>query len=380
MKIRWVVLVMSVLILIMPTIEICATEFDFTAESIILMEAETGTVLYEKNADTPLPPASVTKIMTLLLIMEALDQGRFELTDKVNISENAANMGGSQVYLEAGEQMCVDELIKCVVVASANDAAAALAEFCCGSEEAFVEQMNLRAKELGMINTHFENTNGLDDTTTAHLMSARDIAIMSRELLKHKKIFDYTNIWMDTIRDGSFGLTNTNRLIRFYKGANGLKTGSTSKAGFCISATAKRDDMQLIAVIMASPTRDDRNSTAVKLLDYGFSQYAFYQDTGKELDNTTISVKKGLVDTVTIAVADPIKKLINKTDKGKIEKTITLYDNLQAPVEKGQKVGQILYTLNGENIGSVDILAQNSVEKIKFTELFKIALKNLAII
>ena len=231
-------------------LSITAEEFKFEAKSVILMEAETGEILYEMNADQPLPPASVTKIMTILLVMEAIDNGKIMLTDNVNISNTAANMGGSQVYLKVGEQMTVDELLKCVVVASANDAAAALAEYCSGSIEAFVIKMNEKAKELGMVNTHFENTNGLDDTTENHVTSARDIAIMSKELLKHEKIFDYTTIWRDTIRNGAFELTNTNRLIRYYKGSTGLKTGSTSKAGFCISATAERNGLHLIAVIM----------------------------------------------------------------------------------------------------------------------------------
>ena len=235
----------------------CNAAPEFTSalecQSAILMEASTGMVLYEKNADEALPPASVTKIMTLLLVMEAVDSGKIKLTDMVSVSENAASMGGSQVYLKVGEEMSVEEMIKCVVIASANDCAVALAEFLCGSEEAFVTQMNTRAKELGMENTNFENTNGLDDTVTNHKISARDIAIMSRELLSHELILKYSSTWMDTIRDGTFGLTNTNRLVRFYSGANGLKTGSTSRAKFCISATAKRDGMQLIAVIMAAP-------------------------------------------------------------------------------------------------------------------------------
>ena len=239
---------------------------EFTApldcKSAVLMEASTGRVLYEKNADAALPPASVTKVMTLLLVMEAVDAGKIKLDDMVPVSEHAALMGGSQVYLKVGEEMTVEEMIKCVVIASANDCAVALAEFVAGSEEAFVTQMNARAEALGMENTHFENTNGLDDTVANDVISARDIAIMSRELIQHELILKYSSIWMDTIRNGAFGLTNTNRLVRFYSGANGLKTGSTAKAKFCISATAKRDGMQLIAVIMAAPTRDVRNHAA----------------------------------------------------------------------------------------------------------------------
>ncbi len=266
------------------------------AKSLILVEGSTGKVLYELNADESLPPASVTKIMTLLLVFEAIEEGKLRFEDPITVSEQAAKMGGSQVYLEQGEQMTVDELLKCVVIASANDAAAALAEAVSGSLESFVSDMNRRAAELGMSHSHFENTNGLDDTTTTHLTSARDIAIMSKELLKHEKIFDYTTIWMDTVRNGAFGLTNTNRLIRFYNGANGLKTGSTSKAGFCISATAKRDGMQLIAVVMGSPTRDERNATAAKLLDYGFARYEVYNTPS--LTQETLPVLGGKKDSV----------------------------------------------------------------------------------
>ena len=246
-------------------------QFESDAKSLILIEASTGKVLYENNADEALPPASVTKIMTLLLVMEAIEQGKLKLTDMVTVSEAAANMGGSQVYLEVGEQLSVEEMIKCVVIASANDAAYALAEAIAGTEESFVSRMNERARELQMRNANFENTNGLDDTTENHVMSARDIAIMSAELMKYPVILKYTTIWQDSIRNGAFVLTNTNRLIRFYPGANGLKTGSTSKAGFCISAAAKREGMQLIAVVMGVSTRDSRNETAKQLLSWGFA-------------------------------------------------------------------------------------------------------------
>lgn len=358
---------------------IFADEFQSSSESMILMEAETGTVLYEKNADKPLPPASVTKIMTILLVMEAIDAQKITLGDKVTVSEHAANMGGSQVYLEPGEQMTVDELLKCVVVASANDAATALAEYCAGSEAAFVDAMNKRANELEMKNTHFENTNGLDDTTTSHLTTARDIAIMSKELLKHEKIFDYTTIWMDTIRNGAFGLSNTNRLIRFYKGANGLKTGSTSKAGFCISATAKRDGLQLIAVIMASPTRDERNQTAVKLLDYGFANYAFYEDQGEEIAQIKIPVVGSMTDEISVQCHEGFKKLISKSEKGKIERSVTVDEKLMAPVKKGDAVGTVVYTLNGKELGSVKIVAKDDAKRIGFYDLLKISIKKLAI-
>lgn len=233
---------------ILPVAALDPGELD--AKSALLMEAETGEVLYEMNADESLPPASVTKIMTLLLVMEAVDGGSISLEDNVSVSEKAAGMGGSQVFLSSGEQMSVETLIKCTVISSANDAAVALAEYVCGSEEAFVARMNERAAELEMNSTHFENATGLDDTTVNHVTSARDIAIMSAQLMRHDKILEFSSTWMDSIRDGAFTLTNTNRLVRFYDGATGLKTGSTSKAGFCMSATAKRGELHLIAVIM----------------------------------------------------------------------------------------------------------------------------------
>ncbi len=342
-------------------------EIETEAKSVILVEASTGKVLYEKNADEPLPPASVTKIMTLLLVMEALDDGKIKLTDMVSTSERAANMGGSQVYLEPGEEMSVDEMLKCVTVASANDAAAALAEYVGGSLENFVTLMNRRAAELGMSRTRFENTNGLDDTTTTHLTTARDISIMSRELLKHEKIFDYTNIWMDTVRNGAFGLTNTNRLIRYYKGANGLKTGSTSKAGFCISATAKRDGMQLIAVIMGSPTRDERNGTAVKLLDYGFAGYEVYRAPEKEI--RSLAVTGGKTDCVNLIYED-MHCVLEKGCGKKVEIKAELPEKLIAPVKEGEVVGKISYMLDGKELACGEIRAEKTVEKLGWWDIF----------
>ncbi len=348
------------------------TQMQFDAKSVILMEASTGKVLYENNADEALPPASVTKIMTLLIVMEAIEDGKISFDDMVSVSNNAASMGGSQVYLEPGEEMSVDEMIKCVVVSSANDAAVALAEHVAGSEEVFVERMNARAKELGMVNTTFENTNGLDDTVKSHLTSARDIAIMSRELIKHPKILEYSSIWMDTIRGGAFTLTNTNRLIRFYNGANGLKTGSTSKAGFCISATALRDGMQLIAVVMGSPNRDTRNEIAKKLLDYGFANYTVSTIEARELE--PIKLLGGLQKECRVGY-DGFSTVIGKGQKDLVEHTITIPDNLTAPVRKGDVVGEITYTLNGEPIGKADICALESAQKIGYfgvlTSIFK---------
>ncbi len=342
------------------------------AKSAILMDATTGTVLFEQNADEALPPASVTKIMTLLLVMEAIDDGRIALSDMVTTSENAASMGGSQVFLEVGEQMSVEDMIKCVVISSANDAACALAEHLCGSEEAFVSKMNERAKELGMSNAHFENTNGLDDTTEKHLCSARDIAIMSRELIKHEKILAYTTIWMDTVRNGAFTLSNTNRLVRFYPGATGLKTGSTSKALFCISATAKRDNLHLIAVIMGSPTRDVRNAEAKKLLDYGFANYTLFESP--ERDMGTIPVKGGLSDALSLTKKG-FSVLLKKGEEKAIEEAITLPPYAAAPISVGDTIGCVEYRLNGKTLGKTDIISAERVEKISYWDIFMSLLK-----
>ena len=336
-------------------------------QSAVLMEAKSGQILYASNENQALPPASVTKVMTLLLIMEAIDGGKIKYTDMVAASEHACSMGGSQIFLEAGEQMSVEDLLKSVVIASANDAAVTLAEYVAGTEEAFVEMMNAKAAELGMENTHFENTNGLDDTTENHVTSAKDIAIMSRELIKHEKITEYSRIWMDTIRNGEFGLTNTNRLVRFYKGATGLKTGSTSKAGFCITVTAERDGMTLIAVIMASPSRDARNSAAVALLNYGFSNFTLFTNSQKE--NTTIKVIRGKQSVCAVEETD-FCAVIDKKSLGSVVKSIELEENIVAPVKKGQQVGTVTYSVSGNTLGSSQILASESIDEINFLDIF----------
>lgn len=347
---------------------ICAADFtgELDAKSAILMEISTGRVLYEKNADEPLPPASVTKIMTMLLITEAIDDGVISLSDMVTASTRASKIGGSQIFLKEGEQMSVDELLKSLTVASANDAAVALAEHLCGSEEAFVAKMNERAKQLGMENTNFENTNGLDDTTVNHVTSARDIALMSCELLKHDLIYNYTTIWMDTIRDGAFGLTNTNRLIRFYKGATGLKTGSTSKAKFCISASAEREGLGLVAVIMGSPTRDVRNAAAASLLDFGFANYAFLQKESEA--QAGIPVKGGVKNTLS-TVSEGFYQVIDKGADKKLTAETVLPESVAAPVKKGDKIGEIIYKTDGVELGRADIVADEDIEKISFFTL-----------
>lgn len=346
-------------------------------QSAILMEASTGAVLYEQNADAALPPASVTKVMTLLLVMEAIDSGALNLTDTLQASEYAASMGGSQVFIEPGETMTVEDLLKSVVIASANDAAVVLAENIAGSVEAFVEKMNERTKELGMTNSVFENPTGLDDNVIKHVTSARDIAIMSRELLKHDTILNYTNIWMDTIRNGAFGLTNTNRLIRFYNGANGLKTGSTSKAKFCISATAKRDGLQLIAVIMASPTRDIRNDCAKKLLDYGFANYSVAEF--EEGTAGTVKVLGGTKEEISTYFPS-ISLLTGKGLHKQIEKSVNLPDSISAPVAAGNKLGEIIYTLNGTELGRVDITAGETVDRLSYFGIMSKIVKKFFIV
>ena len=339
---------------------------DLNCKSAILMEAETGKVLYEQNADEAMAPASVTKIMTLLLVMEAVDEGKIKFDDIVTTSAHAASMGGSQIYLKEGEQMSVEDMVKSVVIASANDAACALAEHVSGSEAAFVKRMNERASELGMENTNFENTNGLDDTATNHLTSARDIAIMSRELISHKKILEYSSVWMDTIRDGLFGLTNTNRLVRFYRGCTGLKTGSTAKAGFCISATAERDGMSLICVIMGSESRDARNAAAANLLDWGFANYGVYKLSGEQIDN--IKVLGGVSNKVS-AKFDDFSYVTEKSNISKIESQTVLPEAVSAPVKQGEVIGEVVFKLGDNVIGKTDIYATSDIEKISFFEL-----------
>ncbi len=334
---------------------------DVEVPSAILIEAVSGKVLYEKDPDTEHIPASVTKVMTMLLIMEAIDSGTLAYDDLVTASAKAASMGGSQVYLKEGEQFSVTDMLKSITMASANDACVAMAEHIAGSEEAFVDMMNKKAEELGMKHTNFENTNGLDDTVTNHYTSARDIALMSRELInEHPDILKFTSVWMDTVRNGDFGLTNTNRLVRFYKGANGLKTGSTSKAGFCISATAERDGMQLIAVIMKASDRDTRNEAAKKLFDYGFANYSYINfDADTVSDVYVAGSKKNTYDFYIPPYADVIEK--NKS--GKIKRHIELKENILAPVSYGESVGRVIYSSDDKVIFEDDITASEDIKK-----------------
>ena len=343
------------------------TSLTLNCPSAVLMEASTGRVLFEQNPDAICPPASITKIMTLLLVMEAIEAGGLKTDDMVTASAHAASMGGSQVFLKEGESMTVEDMIKSVVISSANDAALALAEHLCGTEEAFVLKMNEKAAELGMRNTHFENTNGLDDTVSNHVTTARDVAIMSRALIAHEMILKYSSIWMDTIRDGAFGLTNTNRLIRFYPGATGLKTGSTAKAKFCISATANRGGMSLICVIMGAETRDIRNEEAKKLLDWGYANYEVY--TAPQTSVFPVHVLGGVRDECALSQPE-FSCVVPKGTGTMTEAILELPEEIAAPVREGQIVGSISYRCGEQELGRVDIIAKETVEKIKFGGLF----------
>lgn len=349
-------------------------DLEYDLGGAYLCEASTGKVLYAENEFNKASPASVTKIMTLLLVCEALDQGKIKLDDMVCVSAKAASMGGSQVFLEEGERISVEELIKSTVIASGNDSAVALAELCAGSEASFVKQMNARAIELGLKNTYFENTTGLDDTTTNHYSCAADIAKMSRELIKHDVILKYASIWQDTIRGGEFTLTNTNRLVRYYEGCNGLKTGSTDKAGFCISATAKRGNMQLIAVVMGAETRDQRNAAAKALLDYGFANFALYETGEKFVENIHV---KGGVDNIAALYSSSFGCVVDKSQVGKIRLVYDIPENISAPIKKGNEVGKIKYMVEDEQIGESIIYIQVDIDKIDFGELFARIIKRI---
>lgn len=346
--------------------ETAKPEFNFNLRSALLMEAVTGTVLYEYKKDEKFPPASVTKIMTMLLVMEALDSNAISITDSVTASEYASSMGGTQIYLEPGETMSVHELFKAVAIPSANDAAVALAEFIAGSEEEFVRRMNVRASELGMLNTNFANATGFEDPS--HRISAYDIALMTRELLKHPKVFEYTTIWMDTLRNGGFGLANTNKMIRTYRGMNGMKTGFTTDSLYCFSGTAERDGMTLIAVIMGSPTSDERFAAARKLLDYGYSAYSFAKGI-PDIPNP-IPVKKGKAPNVNVKVEGGLGMLVPKGQEKLVKTEITLAEELQAPVEKGRQVGVLTYKINDKVVQTCPIITEEAVDKAGFTDYF----------
>lgn len=346
---------------------------NISTKSAVLIDMNTGKVLYEHNKDIPLPPASVTKIMTLLLVFEAIEGGKLFYDQMLTVSENAASMGGSQIFLEPGEKMSVNDLLKSVIIASANDAALTLAEEVGGGEEQFVAMMNDRAQALGMKNTRFENVTGLDDTVTDHLTSAYDIAIMSRELLKHDKVTEYATVWMDTVRNGEFGLTNTNRLIRFYRGITGLKTGYTSNAGFCVSASAKRDNMHLIAVVMGASSSQERNDAATKLLNYGFANYSLFNDASKEY---ILPIKGAEKENISVRKSD-FEALVKRSEINKITSEEVVFENLCAPIKLNEKVGEVIYKLDGAEIGRADILACQTLERLSLWKYILKIVKNL---
>ncbi len=348
---------------------------ELSSESACLMEASTGEVIYEQNPDEKLEPASVTKIMSLLLICEALDEGIIKLEDMVTGSDKAASMGGSQIWLEVGEQMTVDDMLKAMVVVSANDCTVAMAEHIAGSEEAFVSRMNKKAAELGMVNTSFANSTGLP--IDGHYTTARDIAIMTRELLKHDAIFKYTGIWMDSLRGGEMGLSNTNKLIRFYPGANGMKTGYTDSAKYCLSATAKRDKLQLIAVVMKAPTSDERFQDAKKLLDFGFANFSVYSTSTEPLPQ--MKVKGGVMPYVDLEYGAK-EILVAKGREKMIEAVTELPEFLDAPVKAGDVVGKITYKIGDEIAAQVDITAACDVNRMKVGDLVKKIFENTMIL
>lgn len=357
------------------TAEAAQPALDLSAASAVLMEKETGTLLYEKASHEKLEPASVTKVMTLLLIFEALDSGRVAKEDVVTVSAYAAGMGGSQVYLKEGEQMTVGELVKCITVVSGNDAAVAMAEYLAGSETAFVEQMNRRAKELGMGDTTFLNCTGLP--AQGHVTSAHDIALMSRELvLHHPGVREYTTIWMDSIRDGQFQLANTNKLIRFYEGATGLKTGSTDSAGYCLSASAEREGMELIAVVLKADTSEKRFEAAKSLLSYGFANYTL-TDVYPSQALPPVDVLLGEADTVQPVLAQSSRILVDKSRLNEITTELRLCQDVEAPVEEGQKLGEMAVYVGGEAQQTIPIVADRAVARLTLPGIFSRFLKTL---
>ena len=356
-----------------------AAGLEVGGKSACLMEVTTGTVLYEKNSSEPLAPASVTKVMTMLLIMEAIDSGKISWDDMVTASENAAAKGGSQVYLKAGETMFVRDMLKSIAVSSANDCACAMAEHLAGSEEAFVEQMNKRAQELGMTGTHFVNCTGLDDAPEAseHRTSAGDIAIMSRELLsKHPDINKFTTIWMDTIRGGAFGLSNTNKMVRFYSGATGLKTGFTSGAGYCLSASAQRDGMELVAVVMGAESSTVRFAACKQMLDYGFANYALY--TPELSGEARVAVRLGREDAVNAVLRGDNAILVEKGERSGIQMEVSLEEQVSAPVSEGQRLGTMTLRTGDRVLAELPLVAERKVERVNWGDLFIRILKRVA--
>lgn len=349
-------------------------EDSISAPSAVLMEATTGKIIFEKNPHEQRPCASVTKVMTLLLVFEALDSGKLSLDDTITASEHAASMGGSDIWLENGETMSADDMIKATVVASANDAAVALAEHLSGSEDAFIEQMNKRAEELGMNDTVFKNCNGLDEE--GHVTSANDVAIMSRELIRHEKIFDYTSIWLDNLRDGKTQIVNTNKLLKTYNGITGLKTGTTDDAGCCMSATATRGDVSLISVVLGCNTGKERFADAAALLDYGFANISVTELKAPEDMPTSIEVNGGMEKSVELVCNVESNVVVDKSESSEILTELDLPESLDAPIEENQVVGSLTFSVNGES-KVFEITAKQAVEQTSFGAVFKLLLNSL---
>ncbi len=364
----WLFVVLALLLGALPA---QAAPLDVAGKSALLMDVATGQVLYEQNAHEPLPPASVTKVMTMLLVMEAIDSGKIGWNDMVTASEAAAAKGGSQIYLKVGETMSVTDMVKSIAVSSANDCACAMAEHIAGSESAFVQLMNQRAKELGMNDTNFVNCTGLDDGEEAkdHKTSAYDIAVMSRQLLKyHPDIKKFTTIWMDTVRDGAFGLSNTNKLVRFYSGATGLKTGFTSGAGYCLSASAQRSGMELVAVVMGCETSAERFAACKSMLDYGFANFALISPQIKgELE---IPVKLGTQQSVKAVPGEEAQLLIDKSQKDMVTTDFTLEEGVSAPVSRGQRLGTMTIRAGEQILVQIPLVAETGVSRLTWSDLF----------
>ena len=379
MKRKFGILLVACLLMGLLPVWVQGADLQVPAKSALLMELETGTVLYEANAHEPLAPASVTKIMTMLLIMEAIDAGSIGWEDTVTASETAAAKGGSQVYLKVGETMTVRDMVKSIAVSSANDCACAMAEHLAGSEEAFVARMNQRAGELGMENTHFVNCTGLDDDPAAkdHRTSAYDIALMSRELMvHHPDIAQFTTIWMDTIRDGTFGLSNTNKMVRFYQGATGLKTGFTSGAGYCLSATARREEMGLVAVVMGSDTSKERFAACKQLLDYGFANFALVKPEPEE--SLTVPVTLGKETSVTAVPSESGTLLVDKGQKNAVSVQVDVSPGVKAPVSRGQRLGTMTIRSGEQVLKQIPLVATQTVEKLGWWEIFTQVLRRLS--
>ena len=374
----WILVAGCLLLSVLP-LGAQAVSLEVAGKSAVLMDVATGTVLYESNAHERLAPASVTKVMTMLLIMEAIDSGKIGWDDSVTASEAAAAKGGSQIYLKVGETMTVSDMVKSIAVSSANDCACAMAEHLSGSEAAFVEQMNSRAKELGMNDTNFVNCTGLDDAPEAaeHKTCAYDIAVMSRELLKnHPDIKKFTTIWMDTVRNGAFGLANTNKMVRFYSGCTGLKTGFTSGAGYCLSASAEREGMELIAVVMGAETSQDRFAACKSMLDYGFANFALYTPSLQE--GASVPVVLGRADNVNAVPGDQTALLVEKGQLSSVTSEVTLEESVTAPVSKGQRLGTLTIRSGDQVLSQVPLVAESGVERMSWGDIFLQLLRRMA--